>query len=165
MSFNVLNILYYLAVILLATKGIGIFARRIGLPQVVGMVIAGLLIGPAIFSQIDSIGFNGLINPSEIEMDVLRSFSQVGVVLILFSSGLETDTKELGKSGFVATMVAIMGVVIPIGLGTVIAALFMGGLETLRDHETLMNALFVGCILSATSVGITVETLSELGEL
>ena len=165
MSFNVLNILYYLAVILLATKGIGIFARRIGLPQVVGMVIAGLLIGPAIFSQIDSIGFNGLINPSEIEMDVLRSFSQVGVVLILFSSGLETDTKELGKSGFVATMVAIMGVVIPIGLGTVIAALFMGGLETLRDHETLMNALFVGCILSATSVGITVETLRELGKL
>ena len=165
MSFNVLNILYYLAVILIATKGIGIFARRIGLPQVVGMVIAGLLIGPAIFSQIDSIGFNGLINPSEIEMDVLRSFSQVGVVLILFSSGLETDTKELGKSGFAATMVAIMGVVIPIGLGTVIAALFMGGLETLRDHETLMNALFVGCILSATSVGITVETLRELGKL
>ena len=139
MSFNVLNILYYLAVILLATKGIGIFARRIGLPQVVGMVIAGLLIGPAIFSQIDSIGFNGLINPSEIEMDVLRSFSQVGVVLILFSSGLETDTKELGKSGFVATMVAIMGVVIPIGLGTVIAALF----TVSYTHLTLPTILLV----------------------
>ena len=165
MSFNVLNILYYLAVILLATKGIGIFARRIGLPQVVGMVIAGLLIGPAIFGQIDSIGFNGIINPTQEEMDVLKTFSQIGVVLILFSSGLETDTKELGKSGFAATMVAIMGVVVPIALGTVITAMFMGGLETLRDHETLMNALFVGCILSATSVGITVETLRELGKL
>ncbi|MCQ2484627.1 MAG: cation:proton antiporter [Clostridia bacterium] len=165
MEFEVLNILLYLAVILLATKATGILARILGLPQVVGMVIAGLLIGPAIFSQIDAIPFNGIINPTPIEMDVLKSFSQVGVVLILFSSGLETDTKELGKSGFAATMVACAGVAVPVALGTVITALFMGGLDTLKDHDTLMNALFVGCILSATSVGITVETLRELGKL
>lgn len=165
MEFEVLNILLYLAVILLATKAMGIFARIIGLPQVVGMVLAGLLIGPAIFGCMDSITFNGIINPTPIEMDVLKSFSQVGVVLILFSSGLETDTKELKKSGFAATMVALAGVVVPIALGTVAAALFMGGIDTLKDHDTLMNALFVGCILSATSVGITVETLRELGKL
>ncbi len=165
MQFEVLNILFYLAVILLATKATGILARILGLPQVVGMVIAGLVIGPAIFSQIDALPFDGIINPSQIEMDVLKSFSQVGVVLILFSSGLETDTKELKKSGFAATMVACMGVAVPVALGTVITALFMGGIETLRDHDTLMNALFVGCILSATSVGITVETLRELGKL
>lgn len=165
MEFNVLNILLYLAIILIATKGMGIVSRKIGLPQVVGMVIAGLLIGPAIFSQIDAIPFNGLINPNEAEMDVLKSFSQVGVVLILFSSGLETDTKELRKSGFAATMVALAGVLVPIALGTVVSALFMGGIETLKDRDTLMNALFVGCILAATSVGITVETLRELGKL
>lgn len=165
MNFDVLKILYYLAIILLATKGMGILSRMLGLPQVVGMVIAGLLIGPAIFGQIDSIGFNGIINPTQEEMDVLKTFSQIGVVLILFSSGLETDTKELRKSGFAATMVATMGVIVPIALGTVVTALFMGGIETLRDHETLMNALFVGCILAATSVGITVETLRELGKL
>lgn len=165
MDFDVLKILYYLAIILLATKGMGILSRMLGLPQVVGMVIAGLLIGPAIFGQIDAIGFNGIINPTQEEMDVLKTFSQIGVVLILFSSGLETDTKELRKSGFAATMVATMGVIVPIALGTVITALFMGGLHTLKDHEVLMNALFVGCILAATSVGITVETLRELGKL
>lgn len=165
MEFNVLNILLYLALILLATKATGILTRILGLPQVVGMVLAGLIIGPAIFSQIDAIPFNGIINPSLIEMDVLKSFSQIGVVLILFSSGLETDTKELAKSGFAATMIALAGVLVPIGLGTLITALFMGGIETLKDHDTLMNALFVGCILSATSVGITVETLRELGKL
>ncbi len=165
MNFDVLKILFYLAIILLATKGMGILSRMCGLPQVVGMVIAGLLIGPAIFSQISGIHFNGIINPTQEEMDVLKTFSQIGVVLILFSSGLETDTKELRKSGFAATMVATMGVVVPIALGTVVTALFMGGIETLKDHETLMNALFVGCILAATSVGITVETLRELGKL
>ena len=83
MDFDVLKILYYLAVILLATKGMGILSRMLGLPQVVGMVIAGLLIGPAIFSQINVISFNGIINPTQEEMDVLKTFSQIGVILIL----------------------------------------------------------------------------------
>lgn len=165
MDFDVLKILYYLAIILLATKGMGILSRILGLPQVVGMVIAGLLIGPAIFSQIDAISFNGIINPTQEEMDVLKTFSQIGVVLILFSSGLETDTKELRKSGFAATMVATMGVIVPIALGTLVTGFFMGGLASLKEHENLMNALLVGCILAATSVGITVETLRELGKL
>lgn len=165
MQFDVLKILFYLAIILIATKGMGIFARFSGLPQVVGMVIAGLLIGPAIFGQIDALPFNGILNPTAEEMDVLKTFSQIGVVLILFSSGLETDTKELKKSGFAATMIAFAGVLVPIALGTVITALFMGGFDSLKEHDKLMNALFVGCILSATSVGITVETLRELGKL
>lgn len=165
MGFNVLNILLYVALILLAAKAMGIGARIIGLPQVVGMVLAGLIIGPAVFMQITAIPFRGFINPTPIEMDVLKSFSQIGVVLILFSSGLETDTKELKKSGFAATLIALAGVLVPICLGTMVSALFMGGLDTLKDHDSLMNALFVGCILSATSVGITVETLRELGKL
>lgn len=165
MEFEVLNILLYLALILLSTKVLGIITRKCGLPQVVGMVIAGLLIGPAIFSQIEAIPFNGLIDPTTTEMDVLKSFSQIGVVLILFSGGLETDTKELRKSGFAATMIAVFGVLVPMALGTVLAALFMGGLHTLSERASLMNALFIGCILSATSVGITVETLRELGKL
>ena len=165
MDFNVIKILYYLAIILLATKAMGLLSRIVGLPQVVGMVIAGLLIGPAIFGQLDFLPFEGLVNPSGVEMDVLKAFSQIGVVLILFSSGLETDTKELRRSGFASTMIALIGVIVPIGLGTVVTALFMGGINNLADHDTLMNALFVGCILSATSVGITVETLRELGKL
>lgn len=162
MEFNVMNILLYCAVILIATKALGMLTRKIGLPQVVGMIIAGILIGPAIFSAVGS-GFKGLIAPTEAEDNVLHSLSQIGVVFILFSSGLETDFKTLKKSGAAATLVACMGVLVPMALGTLVALLFMGiGNVT---SEKLMNALFVGCILAATSVGITVETLRELGKL
>ncbi len=164
MDFDILNIIMYLAIILFATKTMGLIARRLGLPQVAGMVLAGLLIGPAIFKNID-IPFNGLINPSDAEMDVLRSFSQLGVIFTLFSSGLETDFEDLKKSGKAATVIAFIGVLVPLALGTVVASLFMGGISALSDHNILMNALFVGTILTATSVGITVETLREMGKL
>ena len=58
------------------------------------MIIAGLLIGPAIIGQFHPGGFMGIIHPTDAEMDVLQSFSQIGVVFILFSSGLETDFRE-----------------------------------------------------------------------
>ncbi|MBQ1389343.1 MAG: cation:proton antiporter [Clostridia bacterium] len=165
MEFDALKIIYYLAIILFATKTLGMCTRKLGLPQVVGMVIAGLLIGPAIFSQLPG-SFNGIITPNEIEMDVLNTFSQIGVILILFSSGLETNLSELKTSGFASTMIALFGVIVPLGAGSLTAALFMGGIgDTVNSPEKLMNALFVGCILTATSVGITVETLRELGRL
>ena len=106
MEFDVMNILYYCAVILLFTKLFGMITRRLGLPQVVGMIIAGLLVGPAIIGQLGWGDFKGLVVPSPIEMDVLKSFSQIGVVFILFSSGLETDLKELKRSGVAATVIA-----------------------------------------------------------
>ncbi len=165
MEFNVMIILYDCAVILLMTKLLGMFTRKLGLPQVVGMIIAGILIGPAIFSQLDLGGFKGLINPGEIEKEVLHSFSQIGVVFILFSSGLETDFRELKKSGAAATAIAAAGVIVPIALGTLGTLMFMGGIGEITNPDKLMNAIFVGCILSATSVGITVETLRELGKL
>lgn len=159
MEFDVMNVVYYCAVILLSTKALGMLTRKLGLPQVVGMIIAGLLIGPAIASRI---GLRGLIAPSPAEMDVLQSFSQIGVIFILFSSGLETDFRELKKSGAAATAIAFAGVLVPMALGTLGALIFMNGFG---DHAKLMNALFVGCILAATSVGITVETMRELGKL
>ena len=161
-DFNVMQILLDCGLILLVTKAFGMLTRKLGLPQVVGMILAGLLIGPALFA---GSGFPGLIHPSPEEMNVLRSFSQIGVVFILFSSGLETDFQEMKRSGVAATSIALAGVLTPMALGTVVALLFMGGLSAAHDSEKLMNALFIGCILSATSVGITVETLRELGKL
>ena len=162
MEFDVINILYYCAIILLFTKLLGMGARKIGLPQVVGMIVAGLLIGPAIFGQMDLGYFKGIVAPNAAEMNVLKSFSQIGVVFILFSSGLETDFHDLKSSGFAATMIALAGVLVPVALGTGVSLLFMNGEIT---QDKFMNALFVGMILSATSVGITVETLKELGKL
>ena len=74
-NFNVMNILLYCAIILIATKALGMFTRKLGLPQVVGMIVAGILIGPAIFSQFN-MPFKGLINPTQAEDNVLHSLSQ-----------------------------------------------------------------------------------------
>ena len=159
--------IYYLAIILVATKSLGMLTRHFGLPQVVGMVIAGLLIGPAFFFGVGEGGFHGLVNPNEQQSAILNTFSQIGVIFILFSSGLETDVKELKKSGAVATLVALAGVIVPILFGFLGAMCFMPGgfAEAFQTRDYVLNALFVGTILAATSVGITVETLRELGHL
>ena len=164
MEFDVMNIIFDCAMILFFTKLFGMLTRKLGLPQVVGMILAGLLIGPALFSRM-GIGFLGLINPTEAEMHVLESFSQIGVIFILFSSGLETDFRELKRIGAAATMIAAAGVLVPIAFGTAGALLFMGGFSEAANTGKLMNAMFIGVILAATSVGITVETLRELGKL
>ena len=164
MEFNVMNVVFDLAVILLATKFFGLVTRHYGFPQVVGMVIAGLLIGPAIVSALP-FGIDGIIAPTEAEMDALHAFAQVGACLVLFSSGLETNMTELKKSGVKATLIACGGVFVPLVFGTAGALLFMGGFSAASNPQVMYNALFVGCILTATSVGITVETLRELKKL
>lgn len=157
-------VIFCLAVILFAAKSLGIIARRLGLPQVVGMCVAGLLIGPAFFFNTGS--FHGILNPNQEEMDMLHVFSQIGVLFILFSSGLDTNFKEMKSAGLVSTFVALMGVFVPLILGFVVAMLFMpGGFSSINNSHVVFNALFIGTILTATSVGITVETLRELGKL
>lgn len=162
---EIINIFYYLAVILILAKSFGLLARKLGLPQVAGMVVAGVVIGLLGKLHKDDNFFLGFfMKPSENEKFILNAFSQVGVVLILFSSGLETNLDDLKHSGVAATVIAVFGVIIPMALGTIIAMLFMNGFAD-YSHDKLLNAIFVGTILAATSVGITVETLKEIGKL
>lgn len=160
--------IFALAVIFLATKSFGMLARKMGLPQVVGMVVAGLLIGPAFFFTRPG-GFHGIIDTDVGPVkEVLETFANLGVIFILFSSGLETDVKQLKKSGAVATVIACFGVLIPLILGFLGAMFFMpGGIGSAQawSKDYVLNAIFFGMILTATSVGITVETLRELGHL
>ncbi len=159
---DITKIFWDLAIILLSTKLLGMLMRKLGLPQVVGAVIAGLLIGPAIWGQF---GWWSPINPTEAEGQFLDGIAEIGVVLILFSAGLETDVGELKRSGLTATLIACGGVIVPMGLGFLIAVPFLGGFSALSDSAILLDAVFVGVILAATSVGITVETLKEMGKL
>ena len=162
---EIINIFYYLAVILLLAKSFGLLARKIGLPQVTGMVVAGLLIGfLKRFNNPDNFFLSFFMNPDKQESEVLHAFSQVGVVLILFSSGLETKLSDLKKSGLAATVIAVAGVITPILFGALGTMAFLHGYSE-YSHDKLLNAIFVGTILAATSVGITVETLKELGKL
>lgn len=163
-EFDVLNLLYYLGVILIVTKGLGMLFRKIGLPQVAGMVVGGIALGLLGFLHTEHGILSYLIKPDAVEDTVLKTLAEIGVVLILFTSGMETNVSDLKKSGITATLIALAGVFIPIILGTLGTLLFLDGYANFTTAK-LLNACFCGVILAATSVGITVETLKEMGKL
>ncbi|MDE7366439.1 MAG: cation:proton antiporter [Lachnospiraceae bacterium] len=143
-----------LTIILLSTKLLGITTTRVRMPQVVGALLAGLLLGPAVF---------GILS----ETDFLKSVAELGVIVLMFNAGLETDIKELKKSGKASLIIAVCGVVVPIAGGFLIAYFFNrpGMIESDASCSILLQNIFIGVILTATSVSITVETLKELGRL
>lgn len=139
-----------LAIIIIAAKLFGIIARKLKAPQVVGEIIAGLLIGPSILGLVD-------------QTDFLLQMAEIGVILLMFSAGLETDLKELMKTGPIATLIACAGVFVPLALGALFYMLYYGMAPW--GSEEFYKAVFVGTILTATSVSITVQSLKEMGKL
>ena len=160
-----------LAIILITTKFLGLLFRRIGLPQVLGYIIAGIFIGPAIFGDfcgVTLIGFEGkdynslLLLPEE---NALGIFSKIGVLLLMFSTGLKTNLKELKSTGLAAVLIACAGVAVPLLLGFVISIPFGGIGLGVGTPEGIFRSIFIGTILTATSVAITVSVLKELGKI
>ena len=139
-----------LALIIATAKIFGILARKLKAPQVVGMIVAGLVLGPSFlnFVQLD---------------DSLTVMAEIGVVLLMFSAGLETDLKKLMHTGVKSFFIACTGVFVPLVLGTVYY-LFYYGWEPIGSPQFL-EACFIGTIMTATSVSITVQTLKELGKI
>ena len=133
-----------LAVLLFTAKVFGILARGIGAPEVVGEIVAGLLVGPALF---------GLVQ----QTDFLSQMAEIGVIMLMFEAGLGTNLKELRRTGLKATLIACAGVFVPLALGTALYLGFYGA--------QILKGLFVGTIMSATSVSITVAALKEMGKL
>lgn len=132
-----------IALILLSTKIFGLFSRRLRMPSVVGALIAGIVLGPALLN---------IVRPSRL----ITSLSEIGVIILMFGAGLETSMADLKKAGFKAFIIAALGVVVPLAAGYFIGALYNVG------PEAWLGNLFLGVILTATSVGITVETLREM---
>ena len=128
------------------------------MPQVVGALVAGLIIGPACLN-LSSVFLAGAQSQSMIE-----SLSEVGVIVLMFSAGLETDIQKLKKSGLASLVIALMGVVVPCLGGYLVAYFFTDGGGAAADLVMYRN-IFIGVILTATSVSITVETLREMGKL
>ena len=139
-----------LAIIMLSAKFFGLVARKLRAPQVVGEIIAGLLIGPCLL---------GLVHTS----DTIEIFAEIGVVLLMFTTGLGTNLQELLKAGPIATLIACVGVAVPLAGGTLLYGAFYG-FGAVGSPE-FYKALFIGTIMTATSVSITVATLQELGHL
>lgn len=158
-----------LAIVLVTTKLFGLLFRKIGLPQVLGYIIAGIIIGPAIFGDFCGfalIGFEGSEYLSFLSLpdkdNALMIFAKIGVLFLMFSTGLETNIKELKSAGLAATLIACAGVAIPMALGILVALPFS---EIGLGVTNIYNCVFIGAILTATSVAITVSVLKELGKI
>ena len=144
--------LFDIALILMSTKLLGLLTKKIQLPQVVGALLAGLLLGPACLNILH-------------ETDFIIQLAELGVIVLMFTAGLETDIKELKKTGKASFIIAILGMIVPLIGGFTLAAVFNKGGISDAEAPILLQNIFIGIILTATSVSITVETLKELGKL
>lgn len=136
-------LIFELAVILLASKLAGDISVRLGQPSVLGKLLIGIVLGPALLGVITS-------------TDVLGELSQIGVILLMFIAGLETDMNEFKRTGKASAYVGIAGIIVPLSLGYVAGS--MMGLPAFQS-------VFLGLLLSATSVSISVQALKEMGSL
>jgi Kef-type K+ transport system membrane component KefB len=138
------DLLIVLVALLLSTKLLGALSQRIGQPAVVGELIAGVLLGNSVL---------GILDPAD---PVILSFAELGVLVLLFEIGLHTDLKSLMRVGSEAGVVALAGVALPFGLGYGVASAL--GLSTIAS-------IVAGASLTATSIGISARTLSDLSQL
>ncbi len=143
------SFLLVIAAIMLSTKILGLASERVHMPQVVGALIAGLLIGPSVF---------GIVG----ETDFLAKTAEIGVILLMFTAGLDTNMQDLKNTGISALVIAAIGVVVPFIGG---AACYLAFYNDAADSLNMLKAAFIGVVLTATSVSITVETLREMGKL
>ncbi|MBO5373074.1 MAG: cation:proton antiporter [Lachnospiraceae bacterium] len=146
--------LLFLAIILIFTKVLGLFSRKIHMPAVVGALVAGIILGPSVLGWIQLEGSDGLF---------IEKMAEIGVILLMFHAGLETDLSELKKNSISSFVTALVGVLVPLFGGFLSYALYFD--TDFSNYHEVLKAVFVGVVLTATSVSITVETLRELGKL
>lgn len=144
-----------IAIILASTKILGLFTKKVNMPQVVGALLAGVILGPACVGALT-------------ETDMIQNMAELGVIVLMFCAGMETDIEELKRSGKASFVIALLGVIVPLVVGGGVAYLFInnGYIDTSDvTSSVFLQSVFIGVILTATSVSITVETLKELGKL
>lgn len=142
-----------LAIILISAKVMGLAAKKLKAPQVVGQILAGLIIGQAVLGLVAADVF-------------IKTLAEIGVVILMFSAGLETNLKDLLKTGPVAFCIALAGVFVPLGGGWLMYTIYCSIVPDAAAGGNVFNqALFIGTIMTATSVSITVQALRELGHL
>jgi len=136
------QILFFIALMLVSARLFSEVARRLNIPSIIGELAAGIVLGPTLL---------GWIEPNE----VLRLLAEIGIILLLFEVGLETDIEKLMKAGPQAVVLALAGFVLPFILGFCVTYYIFG--------LSLIISLFIGGTLTATSIGVTVRILSSLG--
>ncbi|MGN0462093.1 MAG: cation:proton antiporter [Ruminococcus sp.] len=154
--------LLVLAAILLTTKLLGLFSRRIQLPQVVGALVAGVLLGPVVNAFMGVGTADGFFSSAAGSDQLFGMLSELGVIVLMFGAGLETDIHEMRKCGKASFIIALIGVIAPLVLGGFVSYFFITDSDS---QMQILKSVFIGVVLTATSVSITVETLKEMGKL
>lgn len=144
------DFLLFVAIILLSTKIFSLLSQKVNMPQVVGALLVGALLGPSCLNILH-------------ETDFLTKSAEIGVIFLMFLAGLDTDFDDLKATGKSSVIIAFVGVLIPLGSGFLTYYLFFHGQRP--DTMIFLESAFVGIVLTATSVSITVETLREMGKL
>lgn len=162
--------LWQLALILASTKLFGLVTKKFKMPQVVGALLAGLILGPAILGNLLNevvIGGHNLGALTLYQTPFIDHMAEIGVIVLMFCAGLETDINELKKCGLASFIIAMLGVIVPLIGGGAFTYWFLeeGWIDPSKAASLFMQAVFVGVVLTATSVSITVETLQEMGKL
>ena len=137
------------ALILLSTKFFGIITKKFKLPQVVGALVAGVIMGPAVLNIVH-------------ESDFISKVAELGVIVLMFNAGLESNIEQLKSAGKDLVIIALLGVLVPLVGCFLIASIFN---PHISNRTVLMQNIFVGAVFTATSVSITVETLREMGKM
>ena len=144
------NFLVSIAIIILTTKILGDLTNKFNLTQVVGALLAGVVVGPSCL---------GLIA----ETDFISCTAEIGVILLMFMAGMDTDINEIKSNAKACIITACIGVIVPLIGGTLAYALYFHA--DMSDYTEMLKSIFVGVLLTATSVSITVEALREMGKL
>lgn len=148
------NFILFVAIILLSTKVLGLISKRVHLPAVVGSLLAGVILGPSFLNIISLEGDAGIF---------IEYAAEIGVIFLMFSAGLGTELSELKENIVASAVTAVLGVIVPLIGGTIAYAVFFQ--PDMSNYNELLKSFFIGVVLTATSVSITVETLRELGKL
>lgn len=161
-SLHSYSYLLVLAAILLTTKLLGLFSRWVRLPQVLGALVAGVILGPVVNAIVGWSTGDGFFSQAAGSDQLFGMLSELGVIVLMFGAGLETDVQEMKKCGKASLIIAVIGVITPLIFGAGASYFFI---DDPNSQEKLLKSIFIGVVLTATSVSITVETLKELGKL
>lgn len=153
--------LIVLAFVLITTKLLGLLSRKVRMPQVVGALVAGVILGPVVNAIFGWSTAEGFFSSTAGDGHIFKILSEIGVIVLMFSAGLETDVKEMKKCGKASFIIALIGVIVPLLMGAGTAIFFIDS----NDQMAMLKSIFIGVVLTATSVSITVETLKEMGKL
>ncbi len=145
------DFLLIIAIILLSTKFFGLVSEKVHMPQVVGALLAGVILGPSVLGVLT-------------ETDFVIKTAEIGVILLMFLAGLDTDLDEVKKTGVASAIIAIIEIVVSLVCGTIVYYLFYKHNANI-DPMFMLKAVFMGVIITSTSVTIAIEALREMGKL